>query len=199
MVVLWSRVQFNRMFVETMRLRSTNVELVAQLTVQKETAEAANSPESRFLAAAQSRPAPADPCAQPVSRSLRADPATAAGGGRYSDQVRQCAHIMDEMFRTLLDISKLDAGAVKAQVCTFALAPMLARARLEFEPQARVKGLRLRAVRTSAHAKSDPALVERILRNLVSNAHPVHRPRRGAGRAAAATGTRSGSGCTTAV
>ncbi len=47
---------------------------------------------------------------------------------------------MDEMFRTLLDISKLDAGAVKAQVCTFALAPMLARAKLEFEPQARGEG-----------------------------------------------------------
>jgi CheY-like chemotaxis protein len=77
---------------------------------------------------------------------------------------------MDELFRSLLDISKVDAGAVKAQVCTFALAPMLARAKLEFEPQARVKGLRLRVVRTSAYAKSDPVLVERILRNLVSNA-----------------------------
>jgi CheY-like chemotaxis protein len=77
---------------------------------------------------------------------------------------------MDEMFRTLLDVSKLDAGAVKPQVSTFALGPVLARARLEFEPQARVKGLRLRVRRTSAFAQSDPALVERILRNLISNA-----------------------------
>jgi CheY-like chemotaxis protein/anti-sigma regulatory factor (Ser/Thr protein kinase) len=59
---------------------------------------------------------------------------------------------------------------VKPQIAMFALAPLLARTRLEFEPQAREKGLRLRVAGSSAFAHSDPALVERILRNLVSNA-----------------------------
>src|SRR5262249_21391146 len=90
--------------------------------------------------------------------------------GTLLAKVRQCASIMDEMFRTLLDVSKLDAGAVKPQISVFALAPLLARARLEFEPQARAKGLALRVRRSPAFAKSDPVLVERILRNLISNA-----------------------------
>jgi CheY-like chemotaxis protein len=77
---------------------------------------------------------------------------------------------MDNMFRTLLDVSKLDAGAVNPQITIFALAPLFSRMRLEFEPQARAKGLELRVHRCSGFAKSDPALVERILRNLISNA-----------------------------
>jgi signal transduction histidine kinase len=168
-VVLWSRVQFNRMFVETMRLRFENVDLVTQLTQQKETAEAANLAKSRFLAAA------SHDLRQPIHAlnlylGAFAQIQLPRQAGSLLTKVRQCAHIMDEMFRTLLDISKLDAGAVRAQVGTFSLAPLLARAKLEFEPQARVKGLRLRVVRSSAYAKSDPVLVERILRNLVSNA-----------------------------
>ncbi|MEJ0035400.1 MAG: histidine kinase dimerization/phospho-acceptor domain-containing protein [Gammaproteobacteria bacterium] len=137
MVVLWSRVQFNRMFVETMRLRFENVALVTQLTEQKETAEAANLAKSRFLAAA------SHDLRQPIHAlnlylGAFAQIQLPRQAGSLLTKVRQCAHIMDDMFRTLLDISKLDAGAVKTQVCTFALAPMLARAKLEFEPQARV-------------------------------------------------------------
>jgi CheY-like chemotaxis protein len=52
----------------------------------------------------------------------------------------------------------------------FPIAPLLGRTRIEFEPQARAKGLELRVQPSSAFAKSDPVLVERILRNLVSNA-----------------------------
>ncbi|MEJ1963356.1 MAG: HAMP domain-containing sensor histidine kinase [Gammaproteobacteria bacterium] len=77
---------------------------------------------------------------------------------------------MDGMFRVLLDVSKLDAGAVHPRISVFPLAPLLARARLEFEPQARAKRLELRVIRCSAFVKSDPALVERVLRNFISNA-----------------------------
>jgi CheY-like chemotaxis protein len=157
------------MFVETMRLRFENVGLVSQLTGQKEAAEAANLAKSRFLAAA------SHDLRQPIHAlnlylGAFAQIQLPRQAGSLLAKVRQCAHIMDEMFRTLLDVSKLDAGAVKPQVCTFALAPMLARVRLEFEPQAREKGVRLRVLSHSAWVKSDPALVERILRNLVSNA-----------------------------
>ena len=74
------------------------------------------------------------------------------------------------MFRTLLDISELDAGAVRPQMGPFALGPLFARARVEFEPQARAKGIELRVRCCAEYVRSDPALVERILRNLISNA-----------------------------
>jgi signal transduction histidine kinase len=168
-IVLWSVRSFNRMFTESIRLRFENLELVGQLTAQKEAAETANLAKSRFLAAA------SHDLRQPIHAmnlylgAFEQVPLATPAAGLMS-KVRQCATIMDEMFRTLLDVSKLDAGAVKPDQGVFELAPMLARVRLEFEPQARAKGLDLRVVQCSATVKSDPALVERILRNLVANA-----------------------------
>lgn len=168
-VVLWSVRAFNRMFVESMRLRFENIDLVAQLTVQKDAAEAANLAKSRFLAAA------SHDLRQPIHAlnlylGAFANLELPRRAESLLAKVRQCAHIMDEMFRTLLDISKLDAGAIQPQVGVFALAPLFARVRLEFEHQARAKGIELRVKRCSACVRSDAALVERVLRNLVSNA-----------------------------
>jgi two-component system, sensor histidine kinase len=168
-IILWAVRSYNHTFVESIRLRFENLELVAQLTVQKDSAVSANLAKSRFLAAA------SHDLRQPMhalnlylgafAQLSLANPAVS-----LLAKVRQCAQIMDEMFRALLDISKLDAGAVQPQVIPFPLAPLLARTRLEFEPQARAKGLELRIVSSSTFVNSDPALVERILRNLVSNA-----------------------------
>ena len=168
-VVMWSVVTYNRMFLESMSLRLEKVDLVAQLTAQKDVAEAANLAKSRFLAAA----------SHDLRQPIHAMNLYLGAFGQIElpsravsmlAKVRQCAQIMDEMFRTLLDISELDAGAVRPQIGAFALTPMLARARLEFEPQARAKGLELRVRRSAEYVRSDPVLVERILRNLISNA-----------------------------
>jgi signal transduction histidine kinase/CheY-like chemotaxis protein len=183
LIVLRSRWSFNSMFMESMRLRFANVELIDELTVQRnaaekakesaecarQTAESANLAKSRFLAAA------SHDLRQPIhALNLYLGAFGAVQLSRPASallaKVRQCALIMDEMFRTLLDVSKLDAGAVKPQITVFPIAPLLGRTRVEFEPQARAKGLELRVQTSSAFAKSDPVLVERILRNLVSNA-----------------------------
>jgi two-component system, sensor histidine kinase len=175
-IVLRSRQLFTRMFMESMRLRFTNLELIEQLTAQKnaaetarEAAETANLAKSRFLAAA------SHDLRQPIHAlnmylGTFAQIPLAQGAGILLGKVRQCAQIMDQMFRALLDVSRLDAGAVNPQITTFALAPLLARARVEFEPQARAKGLKFRVRHCAGFVKSDPVLVERILRNLVSNA-----------------------------
>jgi signal transduction histidine kinase len=176
LILLWSRQLFNRIFMESMRLRYANLELIDQLTAQKnaaeqarEAAEAANIAKSRFLAAA------SHDLRQPIHAlnlylGAFSQLPVAQPTGLLLGKVRQCALIMDNMFRTLLDVSKLDAGAVNPQITAFSLATLLSRMRLEFEPQARAKGLELRVHRCSAFAKSDPALVERVLRNLISNA-----------------------------
>jgi signal transduction histidine kinase/CheY-like chemotaxis protein len=168
-VVLWSTHTYNRMFLESMSLRLEKLDLVAQLTAQKDVAEAANLAKSRFLAAA------SHDLRQPIhamnlylgafgQADLPPRPASMLG------KVRQCAQIMDEMFRTLLDISELDAGAIRPQMGAFPLNPLLGRARVEFEHQAKAKGLDLRVRRCAEYVRSDPVLVERILRNLISNA-----------------------------
>ncbi|HYD69904.1 hybrid sensor histidine kinase/response regulator [Azospirillum sp.] len=71
---------------------------------------------------------------------------------------------------SLLDVSKLDAGVVRPSVTEFALGPLLDRLANEYAPRAADAGLRLRFVPTRAWTRSDPALLERIVRNLIENA-----------------------------
>jgi CheY-like chemotaxis protein len=80
------------------------------------------------------------------------------------------------LFNTILDISKLDAQVVAPQVEEFPLAPIFATIALLYTPQAVAKGLALRFRHTDCIVRSDPELLDRILRNLVSNAirHTEH-------------------------
>jgi signal transduction histidine kinase/CheY-like chemotaxis protein len=168
-VVLRSARSFHRTFTDSLQLRYENASLMTQLTLQKEAAEAANLAKSRFLAAA------SHDLRQPLhalNLYLGAFPLAGQPEPALSvlGRLRQCAQTMDEMFRGLLDISKLDAGAVQAEPSAFALQPLLERIRIEMEPQAKAKGLLLKVARCHLAVRSDPALVERILRNLVGNA-----------------------------
>ncbi|PWC31114.1 MHYT domain-containing protein [Azospirillum sp. TSO35-2] len=74
------------------------------------------------------------------------------------------------MLDSLLDVSRLDAGVVKPSVTDFALGPLLERLADEYRVRAAESGLTLRHVATSGWTSSDPALLERILRNLIENA-----------------------------
>jgi CheY-like chemotaxis protein len=77
---------------------------------------------------------------------------------------------MGEMFNSLLDISRLDAGVLMPKIVEFPVARVLQRIDATFDQAAREKGLRLRVVRSDAWVRSDVLLLERILLNLVSNA-----------------------------
>jgi CheY-like chemotaxis protein/two-component sensor histidine kinase len=74
------------------------------------------------------------------------------------------------MLNTLLDFSRIEAGVVEPQVQTFRLQTLLNKIERELESQADAKGLAYRSRETSLVVQSDPALLELILRNLVSNA-----------------------------
>jgi signal transduction histidine kinase/CheY-like chemotaxis protein len=77
---------------------------------------------------------------------------------------------LEGLFNELLDISKIDAGIIKPAPTHFPLAPLFERLRMDFEAEAFERGLYFKARPTRAFACSDPILVERILRNLISNA-----------------------------
>jgi PAS domain S-box-containing protein len=70
---------------------------------------------------------------------------------------------------SLLDVSRLDAGLVVAHPAVVPLGPLLERLAAEYRPRVAAKGLRLRMVGTDAAVRTDPALLERILRNLLEN------------------------------
>ena len=77
---------------------------------------------------------------------------------------------MNELFDALLDIAKLDAGALAPDLTEFPIEQLLKRTESTFAIAAREKGLRLRVLPSSAWVCSDFILLERILLNLVSNA-----------------------------
>jgi two-component system, sensor histidine kinase len=168
-VVLYFARTFNRVFVRSVELRFENQELVEQLRVQIYAAESANMAKSRFLAAA------SHDLRQPMHAlnlylGAMGNMHIPAEAKPLLDNASECAQAMDDMFRALLDVSSLDAGAVGPELSVFPIASVLERVRIAFTPAARDKGLRLDVVRSCAFVRSDPALVERILGNLVSNA-----------------------------
>jgi CheY-like chemotaxis protein/anti-sigma regulatory factor (Ser/Thr protein kinase) len=89
---------------------------------------------------------------------------------QHMDRVEAALRNMNALFDALLDISKLDAGAVATRPEVFAMAPLLERLETTFSPLAERKGLRLTVEPSAAWVNSDSVLVERILQNLISNA-----------------------------
>jgi signal transduction histidine kinase/ActR/RegA family two-component response regulator len=84
--------------------------------------------------------------------------------------INASVNALDALFNELLDISRIDAGVIKVNRRHFALEPILVRLRTDFAPEADERFLRLTIRPSRLHIDSDPVLVERILRNLVSNA-----------------------------
>lgn len=94
--------------------------------------------------------------------------------GQLNESIRH----QSEMLTELLDVSKLDAGVKQAKLRTFAIRPVLQRITNDFSVLAEDKLIRLtlsifdekhtEAGALSVH--SDPIMLERVIRNLLSNA-----------------------------
>jgi signal transduction histidine kinase/ActR/RegA family two-component response regulator len=77
---------------------------------------------------------------------------------------------VEEIFGALLDISRLDTGAMKPEIVGFRIDELLRQLEVEFTPLAQEKGLSLKFVPCSLAVQSDRRLLRRLLQNLVSNA-----------------------------
>jgi PAS domain S-box-containing protein len=86
------------------------------------------------------------------------------------EQQEQAVDAMSRLINALLDISKLESGAIKLEPTEFELAPLFDELRREFAGVATSKGLRFAAGSPRERTYSDPALIGQVLRNLVSNA-----------------------------
>ncbi len=147
------------------RLERSNAALVSA----KEEAETANRSKTRFLAAA------SHDLLQPLnaarlSLSALADLPLCPDAALVAGQVERGLQTIEDLIKTLLDISKLDAGIVRPQVQALRLPDLLAGLAASFKPFAERKGLRLVVRCPDLAVASDPVLLQRILQNLVSNA-----------------------------
>ena len=86
------------------------------------------------------------------------------------NSINESVDALEGLFSELLDITRIDSGGVEVNPESFEVGEIFRKIRLHFEPSAFEKGLGLR-IRGGRHvALADPLLVERIVRNLVSNA-----------------------------
>ena len=159
----------NAQLVEGLSLRFDNVALVEDLRRQKELAEYANIAKSQFLAAA------SHDLRQPIHAlglfvGALEDRAMDSEARRLIGHISDSVAAMDGLFASLLDISKLDAGAVEPRYEAVGLAPLLERLTLDYTDEAAAKNVALRHVTADLWVVSDPVLLERVLRNLLSNA-----------------------------
>ena len=159
----------NQQLIENLRLRFENIDIASNLRRQKAVAEAANLAKSRFLAAA------SHDLRQPIHAlgllvgALRGRPLDAESH-RLVDHIDGSVTAMDDLFVGLLDISRLDAAAVRPEFHPVEIGPLLARLCQDHAGDVASKGIELRCVACTAIVRSDPVLLERALRNLISNA-----------------------------
>ena len=166
----------NRLIAETLTKRFENLELIEELSQQtaiaeiaRVQAEAANRSKTQFFAAASHdlrQPLHAMSLFVAALNEKVRDPEAAS----LLNNINASISALESFFDELLDISKIDAGVTRAELVHFPVAALFDRIRVNFEQDARNKGLGFSVLRTQRYAHSDPILLERILSNLVSNA-----------------------------
>ena len=141
----------------------------AELVAAREVADRANQSKSRFLATASHdlrQPLQTLSLLNGALRRLPTDPTVS----QALAQQEQAITAMSRLLNALLDISKLESGAIKPEITDFDVASIFEEMRHEFATLAVNKGLELRVESCHDTVRSDRSLVEQILRNLVSNA-----------------------------
>jgi two-component system, sensor histidine kinase len=157
-------------------LKQRTEQLAAQLRIEKaaadearRSAEAANRAKTQFFAAASHdlrQPLHAMGLFAEALRQRANDPEVAS----LVNSINQSVDALEGLFGELLDITRIDSGGVEVHLGPVRIKDLFARLRLTFEPTAFEKGLALSFHGEHRFAHTDGLLLERILRNLVSNA-----------------------------
>jgi signal transduction histidine kinase len=150
-------------------LRWRIAEATAELRGQRDAAERATQAKSRFLTAA------SHDLRQPLQAlalfafQLRQQVPQGPAQGLIAN-VESAVLSLQQMFGTLLDLSRIDAHGVPVQASIFAPGETMAALCRQMSPVAEARGIQLCCRAETVRVHADPSLVERILLNLLSNA-----------------------------
>lgn len=152
-------------YVDITERKRTNTALVAAMSE----ADRATKAKSRFLAAA------SHDLRQPLQsmallHKLLAPNKRSTEGARLALLLDQTLNSMTAMLDSMLDVNRIESGIVRPDLRPVAIAPLIQRLVDEFGPQCRLQGLKLKSVPCKAWVRTDPQLLEQMLRNLLSNA-----------------------------
>ena len=139
------------------------------LEAAKLQAQQANMAKSRFLAAA------SHDLRQPLQslvllQGLLAKTVEGEKAKKLVARFDETLDAMSGMLNALLDINQIEAGTVRPEIVCFPISDLLERLKREFADHAQAQGLSLRLVSCGLSICSDPALLEQMIRNLLSNA-----------------------------
>src|SRR3569833_1514725 len=157
------------LFVASIRDITERREIQNALREAREAADRANAAKSRFLATASHdlrQPLQALSLLNGTMRRMVKDGALADA----LSQEEQAITAMSRLLNALLDISKLESGAIKPEITDFKVAALFEEMRAEFAALAANKGLQLEVEVCNDRVHSDPSLVGQVIRNLVANA-----------------------------
>ncbi len=154
---------------DSINLRFENVGLIDQLTKQKEKAEKANIAKTKFLAAA------SHDLRQPLHAmglflGILEDKVEKEEQKAIVQKIQKSGEALNDLLDSLLDISKLDAGVIQVDSKPFPVNNLLASLKDEFAVSASENNLKIKFVETKLWLDSDYHIVERIMRNFISNA-----------------------------
>lgn len=147
----------------------------AELESARAKADAANHDKTRFLAAA------SHDLLQPLNAarlytSTLIERAKSTGLADLANSIEASLTAVEDIMGALLDISRIDSGALKPAPAPVAGQDLLKKIEVEFGPMARERNISLRIVATDAAIMIDRMLVGRIVQNLVSNAIKYTQP-----------------------
>lgn len=156
-------------FISVMTDVTEPLRVEAQLRHAKEAAERANREKSRFLAAA------SHDLQQPLNSLsiLLGSLSRPCAESKKAEVVTVMSRALEgamALLRSVLDISKLEAGVIMPRLENFELQDCFDQIEAELGPQVDDSAVKFRLVKTSAVIRSDRMLLKSILHNLVSNA-----------------------------
>ncbi len=140
-----------------------------QLTIARDSAERANRFKTGFFTAVGHdllQPLHAARLSLSALAEMRDDPQQ----GRLIGQVDHALSTIEELLRTILDLSRLESGALKPSLQAVEVLDLFRSVLVDIEPIARDKGLALAMRSRDVAVTSDPLMLRRILQNLLANA-----------------------------
>ncbi|MFL5128329.1 MAG: NahK/ErcS family hybrid sensor histidine kinase/response regulator [Microvirga sp.] len=165
-----ARKRANELLEQRVRERTEELtRLNAALTHAKAEADEANISKTRFLAAASHDILQPLNAARLYATSL-VERDRDAGDSGLAENVDASLDAVEEILTALLDLSRLDTGAMKPQWTSFRIDEMFRQLQLEFDPIAGERRLAITFVPTALTVRSDRRLLRRLLQNLISNA-----------------------------
>jgi signal transduction histidine kinase/CheY-like chemotaxis protein len=105
-----------------------------------------------------------------LSVSALTEPGSTPHQRRLTERIEHALTTIEDLLRSILDISKLEAGVVTPSLRPVSIDEMFVSLALDIEPLARAKNIALTWRPSRLMVTSDPLMLRRIVQNLVTNA-----------------------------